>query len=229
MELRVIILAGGSGLRWGNYRGVPKHLVEIEGEVLLERTVKQFLKHTSDVWVVGPDNRYKFDGANLYTPEIDDSPKEMSKFISSHDLWLDKKDSKNILVFGDVYFTDEAVKTIVSDKGEWNFFVRRKGSIITGKPHKEIFAISFNNSTSVIFSHKIFMLYVKTPTISTAGGWHLFRELTIGNPFSRNEMFKNGGFVEINDWTEDFDYPKDLENWEKSRSTIWSEDSSIGY
>jgi hypothetical protein len=229
MELRVIILAGGSGSRWGNYRGVPKHLVEIEGEVLLARTVKQFLKHTSDVWVVGPDDRYKFDGANLYTPEIDDSPKEMSKFISSHDLWLDKKNSKNILVFGDVYFTDDAVRTIVSDKDEWKFFLRRKGSIITGKPHKEIFAISFSSSMSVTFSHKIFMLYVSVSEILSAGGWHLFKDMTLGNARSRQELFKNGGFVEINDWTEDFDYPKDLDNWESRKTTLWSEDYSTSY
>ncbi len=49
MSVRVIIAAAGSGVRWGNFRGTPKHLAIVEGEVLLERTVKQFLKYFNQV------------------------------------------------------------------------------------------------------------------------------------------------------------------------------------
>jgi hypothetical protein len=218
MKLRVIILAAGSGSRWDDYRGVPKHLIEIEGEILLKRTVRQFLKYTSDVWVVGLDERYRVDNANLFIPDVEENPKEMHKFISSHELWLEEEDSKTILVFADVYFTDEAVETIVSDKDKWKFFLRSKGSEITGKPHKEIFAISFNYDMTVIFSHQIFMLYVKANQIENAGGWYLFRTMTNQNPHYRGNLFGNNKYVEIDDWTEDFDYPQDLRNWEERRA-----------
>ena len=39
------ILANGEGKRWGNYKGVPKHLIEIDGETLIDRTVRLLAKY----------------------------------------------------------------------------------------------------------------------------------------------------------------------------------------
>ena len=92
MGHRVIILAAGDGTRWQNYRDNPKHLVEIEGQRLLDRTVSQYKKYTDDIVVVGSDERYLLQGAQLFIP---DRPmqfvypkymprpwREMDKFIS---------------------------------------------------------------------------------------------------------------------------------------------------
>jgi hypothetical protein len=35
---------------------------------------------------------------------------------------------------------------------------------------------------------------------------------------NRGETYDSSRFVEIDDWTEDFDYPKDLDIWEDKRS-----------
>jgi hypothetical protein len=54
-----------------------------------------------------------------------------------------------------------------------------------------------------------------------AGGWSLYRYLTSGNAnVNKNyeQMFSNGNYVEIDDWTEDFDFPNDLIEWEKRRN-----------
>jgi choline kinase len=96
---------------------VPKHLVEIEGEVLLERTVRQFNQYSEDVIVVGPDQRYEL-GVPVYTPTAQFG-NEMDKFASSFDMW---SDGRNILVYGDVYFTDEAVAAIMADTSDWKYF-----------------------------------------------------------------------------------------------------------
>lgn len=209
---RVLILAAGSGTRWGDYRGVPKHLVEIEGEVLLERTVRQFKRYSSDVIVVGPDERYAL-GAEVYTPTAQFG-NEMDKFASSFEMW---SDDRTILVYGDVYFTDEAVATIMADDSDWKYFCRSTPSEITGKNCKEIFAIGVTGARAEWMKDAITRLMaVETST----GGWTLFRELTLGRTNvakTDRAMFDTGNHVEINDWTEDFDYPVDLENWERKR------------
>jgi hypothetical protein len=54
-----------------------------------------------------------------------------------------------------------------------------------------------------------------------AGGWSLYRYLTSGNAnVNKNyeQVFNNDKYVEIDDWTEDFDFPNDLIEWEKRRN-----------
>jgi hypothetical protein len=45
----------------------------------------------------------------------------------------------------------------------------------------------------------------------TAGGWHLFNKL--------KPQYESDFFTEIDDWTDDFDYPINLTQWENKRKT----------
>lgn len=215
--MKVLILAAGDGVRWNNYRDSPKHLVTIENQVLLNRTTNQFLKYTKDVVIVGNDKRYLVEGATLVIPVKEKgSWCEMDKFASSLDLWGDEQ---TVVVFGDVYFTDEAVDLISQGVESWMCFCRTKPSKITGKDCKEIFAFSFNNCFYNEAKLAIKYLLNYEPEIKSAGGWSLFRYLTVGSPEkNRGEAYDSSRFVEIDDWTEDFDYPKDLDIWEAKRS-----------
>lgn len=221
---RVLILAAGDGTRWGNFRDTPKHLVEIEGERLIDRTVRQYLQYTDDVVVVGSDERYLIPRAQLFVP---DRPmefvypvtkprpwREMDKFASSMHLW---GDDRTVLVYGDVYFTNDAVKTVMENKEEWRCFCRTRPSHVTGKNCKEIFAYSLMLEHHREFKYAIeYLMTGKTAT----GGWSLFRYLTTKNENVNQNydvMFSNNNFVEIDDWTEDFDFPNDLIEWENRR------------
>jgi hypothetical protein len=212
MLTRVLILAAGEGSRWANYRGTPKHLAVIDGEPVIHRTVRQFSSYTSDIVVVG---EYQMQGSKLYFPAVDVS-REMNKFDSSMDMWL--PNGRTVIVFGDVYFTDEAVRTIMTNQDDWRFYLRPGPSSITGKDCKEIFAVTFDDSALDLFQSAVKKLrHFKT----SAAGWSLFRLLTIGTPSASHtdkSMFNYGRHVVIDDWTEDFDYPRDLDNWEANRS-----------
>lgn len=209
---RVIILAAGDSTRWGNFRGTPKHLTKVEGKVLLERTAKQFLKYTDDVCIIGLDERYKVEGTSLYVIQAPNTNwKDASKFLSSKNLW--KFDGRTILVFGDVYFTSEAVKTIMSDKDAYKFFLRSDASSITGCEWKEIFAVGFNDEYARKISQALLYL-VSMNQVERQAGWALYRYMV--GP-TTNGLFNNPHFVNIDDWTEDFDFPQDLEKWEESR------------
>lgn len=213
----VAILAGGSGSRWGNYRNSPKHLSLIEGEILLERTSRQFLKYSKNVVIVSDSNFKNFiEKTNFYAIRREEEKLEMSKITSSFEIW---SNLRTVLVFGDVYFTDEAVETIMTNSKKFAFFGRSRESKITGKPYKEMFALAFDKSENKkIYEAANFL----SDKIKSAGGWALVRYLLFGvystNPQDRR-IFDTDSFVEIDDWTEDFDYPKDLETWESLRQS----------
>jgi hypothetical protein len=221
VKTRVIVLAAGSGERWKDFRGTPKHLTKIEGKVLLERTCSQFLKYTDDVCVIGLDERYKVEGTSLYAIQSQNTHwRDAAKFLSSKNLWLN--DGRTVLVFGDVYFTSEAVKTIMKDKDPFKFFLRTGPSELSGARWKEIFGLSFDQNMAKTIGQNILYL-VSMGQIQRQAGWELYRYMIGPAP---SGMFENPHFVEINDWTEDFDFPEDLEIWEEHRKKSRTKKSS---
>lgn len=218
---RVIILAAGDGTRWGNYRGTPKHLTKVEGKVLLERTAKQFLKYTDDVCIIGLDERYKVDGTSLYVIKSPNTHwRDAAKFLCSRNLWL--RDGRTVLVFGDVYFTSDAVQKIMRNKDNFKFFLRKDANEETGARWKEIFALSFDETMAPKIAQNLLYLLSQNQ-MHRAAGWDLYRYMV--GP-TANGLFNNPHFVEINDWTEDFDFPDDLEIWEKHRKMARSKSVS---
>lgn len=211
-DSKVIVLAAGDGSRWNNYRGTPKHLTVVEKEVLLQRTCKQFLRYTSDVSVIGLDNRYEVEGAKLYTVRSTNTNwKDAAKFMTSQQMW--SRNGRTILVFGDVYFTNDAVKKIMSNSDEFKFFLRKGANEETGARSKEIFAFSFHSRMLNRVTQSLLML-ISRGAVESHAGWALYKYMT-GPQYG--DMFNSSHFVEINDWTEDFDYPEDLEIWEEHR------------
>lgn len=207
--IKVIVAAGGEGRRWNNFLNIPKHLITIDGETLLNRICRQFGKYTTEIVILSADERYRIDGATLKAPMLGDWL-DFGKIYSSSHLW---SDDRTIIVFGDVYFTDDAVKTIMSNKDQYKFFMRKGPSKYTGKGHKEIFAFSFSGDMNEKIKAHIHELVAKKQ--GGAGAWRLY--LHMNNVTHPRDYFKSDGYIEINDWTDDFDYPEDLLKWEKMR------------
>lgn len=209
---RVIILAAGDNSRWQNFRETPNHLTKVEGKVLLERTVDQFLKYTDDVCVIGGSKDYVITGSSLY---IVKSPHtqwgDCAKFLSSKNMW--NANGRTVLVFGDTYFTSGAVKKIMTDKSDYKFFLRTGPSKLSGAKQKEMFALGFSSAGSREVNQKLMHL-VSTGNCQHNAAWSLYIQM-IGT--TANGLFNNPHFVEIDDWTTDFDTPEDLETWETNR------------
>lgn len=209
---RVLIIAAGSDQRWNNHRGTAKHLAVVEKEVLLKRTVDQFLKYTNDVCVVGPDASYLIDGAQLYIVKSQNTHwRDAAKFLSSKNLW--NPNGRTVLVFGDVWLTSDAVKRIVKNKDSFKWFLRKGASEITGKNRGEIFAFAFNSSQAAELSQKLLYL-VSMGQGEQHAQWDFYKA-TVGPVVS--DMFTNPHYEEIDDWTEDFDTPADFDTWEALR------------
>ena len=214
--MRVLILCAGEGSRWNNYTGVPKYKLLIEGEVLIERTVRQFLEYTDDIVIVSNGDLY-IDGASSYPAKKEKRYKDMDKFLSSHEQW---SDTRTIIVYGDTYYTDEAVKTIATNDRPLCFYLREGSSEITGKRWGEIFGLSFDGSLNKfmleVLTNILFKRVVKDDP--PPAGWTLLRYIL--NVKKNKEIFapKNSyAYIVIDDWTEDFDYPHDLDTWQRLR------------
>lgn len=117
------------------------------------------------------------------------------------------------MVFADVYFTDEAVEQIMNDSSSLSFYLRSKGSHLTKKLWKEIWGIGFDGFSIPILESAILKIIESKENYST-GGWRLY------NQFNQDKQKFNS--VEIDDWTEDFDFPKDIKTWEAQRKIILS-------
>ena len=52
-KTKFVIMAGGQEKRWRRYRGVHKHLIPIDGERILDRTVRLIRERTdADITIV---------------------------------------------------------------------------------------------------------------------------------------------------------------------------------
>lgn len=218
---RTILLCAGPGYRWNNYLGVPKHLISINGETLIERSVRLFSSKTV-VYIVG---NYEVTGAHTYIPP----PKEQrngqffrehpeDKFLSSKDIWC--PDGYSLFVFGDVYFTDAAAKTILDNYNQkfWMTFGRAHPSNFSGHEGGEVFALSISSGYLSKFEENV----RKAGLVKKQGKRGCFNGLGwITYYFMSGQMPEDGWqiyphFNNINDFTDDFDAPHQYNSWKRN-------------
>lgn len=221
MNTRALIICAGEATRWGNYLDTPKHLIEIEGEKILHRSVRLLKENgIDDIHVISKDDpRYKVEGANQFIAELNPKNADADKLLSSQKLW--EKADRILIIYGDCYYTEEAMKTIVESKEkDWHIFCRPDASAITGTPWGEIFCYSFYRKDFDLIKnglHHVAGLHQKG-LLKRCGGWELYRHL-LGRPDANLRIHKMGDhYTKIDDWTDDFDYPKDYDSWIQNRS-----------
>jgi len=207
-KVKVIIIAGGEGSRWKNHTGVPKHLLKIDDETLLDRMVRQCVERgVKDIVIVGPSNDPRYIKRDCRTKEIDllplSAPKGERKAalcFSSMDEW--SRDFKTCCLLGDVWYENDIMDRILND--EYHTFVmygRNGPSRLTGKIWAEDFAITFYPA-----DHALYRESMKTFDVKVTEPWrHVTKCFQDGD--DKKHMVYAGGM------TEDFDFPEDLDRW----------------
>jgi hypothetical protein len=240
MGMIILIYAAGDGTRWNDYLGVKKHFIPINGEPIIKRTIRLINKYApkAEIIVVGPNQKYKFIGCGLYKPTKNKSiDNDIDKITNSMDLW--SKGGRTILILGDVYFTDDAMRKIINyERHSTTFFARPYPSKITGHRYRENFAISFWPENQARLKQIISKCCVPYRTkFCKPGSWELYGRLIsddtawqdsssgIKKMFLLLQKFpfhhalevlfakSKGHLVVIDDWTDDFDEPSDLNGW----------------
>lgn len=200
--MRYIIMADGEGKRWGNYKGVPKHLITVEGETILERTIRLLIKlgiDETDIWVTSSDPRYKTIWNNTIPQSIKDC--ELERFEES------LINGPVCYLYGDVYYTEPAMQTIIeTDTDDILFF----GS------DWEIFAIKVKEINKFLNEkHKVKEKYM-TGELNRCIGWEIYRSLhglLMEDEYDFDNHKITDDYVKILDETCDFDYPAEYEEW----------------
>jgi peptidoglycan/xylan/chitin deacetylase (PgdA/CDA1 family) len=218
----VVIMAAGPAHRWGNYLGVPKQLIEVEGEKLLHRTIRLLRENGVDKIFITVPKKGAFGKLNV-DEEIVGNPKhEINKFLNA------KEHAGAVFLWGDCYFSEKAIKTILKNEEPLMFFGNAGGNKYTGKKWGEIFAVKTNNE----FFKKVVELEKHKEEMPRCASWELFGFISTGKMPDRNfaphkigetdnglcipdpEKIKRY-FTQIHDFTDDFDYPADYDNWIK--------------
>lgn len=198
-KYKYIIMAAGAGTRWNNYLGVPKHLIEINGETLLGRTTRLLEENgITDFIITTSDPRYSIYGNTAPQTDFDC---EVDRFEET------LVDGPICYLYGDVYYTENAIKTIINTEAEDVLFFGHEWEIFAIKvKNRELF---FNNK------HKVKELYL-SKEVDRCIGWEVYRCMH-NLPFT--EHIITDRYVKILDGTDDIDYPYDYEDfkqrWEK--------------
>jgi len=220
--MRYLILAqGGVDARWQNPDGTPwlgitKHLLPVDGETLLGRTVRLLKRRGArDIVITGPedDPRYRF--AGVRTVQQDQSGWTWPGINALHgtrELWAPR--SRTTLLFGDVFYTDEAMDLIVAcDEPDLHFYRRPTASALTAHPWDEPFGMSFmpeHHDRIVEVGARIAADWtgVKRPHL-----WHFHAAWHSLQVKRARDLVNAPGQTVIDDWTDDIDKPSQAVAW----------------
>ena len=209
-----IILANGSEEKWGFHRDTRRHFIEIDGERLIDRTIRQFAPHMRLV-VSGPSMRYKLPAAALYVPFAEPDNLDADILLSTRMLW--NAEGRTIVILGDTWFSNAAAQAVVEhEPHEWTFFGREQGSRYSGTDYGELFALSFwpENIAEGAAAMEEINRRQREDGLWRGGLWEQYRLMNGIDPLVHEIR---GRFVEINDETDDFDFADQFETWLGSR------------
>lgn len=199
----VLIMCGGNGQRWANYMGILKQQISFGGETLLERTVRLLQERdVADITVVlGKNSMLAWDKTRIM--EVRSSGWITEGLEETQRKWR----GRTIILLGDVFYTEPAIDRILSSNISPVFFGRSGASLRTGKPYRELFGMGFDVSSADQILKAL--ENVHQHTISGGGGrlWQLYSTV-VGFPLNQSRV-EQKHFLEINDFTDDFDLPQD--------------------
>ena len=204
-----IIMCGGKYAYWKT----PKQLIEINGERLVDRTIR-LLKENGCKEIYISSNDPVFDSCGVPRLEHENGFAVDGDEITGY--WLDAfypTDQETTYIFGDVYFSEDAIKTIVNYPAEKNTLFGSK--LAKNKQHQnwgEPFAYIVKDMQ--VFRHGInavkhmwdIGVLDRHPIV-----WELYRYL---NRLDMNvQQVLDSTFVVIDDETIDFDDPSCAERF----------------
>lgn len=203
--MRIIIACAGSSAKWGGHLGVPRHLVPMGGEPLLHRTARQALAVSDDVHVTSAgDERYALPGVTHHAVTTP-APNEL---VSTIPFW--SRDDRTVLLLGDTYYTDDAMRIIAGFAlRRWQLFGRYGPSELTGSPWGEIFAYSWwPQQRQTLLEHLERVRLAHAVGIARRFiGWEVLRSIQ-QTPLNEH-VVKPFWFTEIDDLTDDIDDPRE--------------------
>ena len=189
--MKYIIMADGKGTRWNNYHNIPKHLIEIDGETLLARTVRLLRENDAraDIVITSHDPRYEVPGARRYEPQ--NNHLEIDRF--TEELIADDV----CFLYGDTFYSESVIQKIADTPAEKLLFFGNERSIVAIKvADGALFRQHVDRVRALFLAGKI----------EKCIGWQVYQSFE-GLPFGEKTIAAD--YILIQDGTEDFNSPED--------------------
>lgn len=207
--MKYIIMCGGEYRLWQT----PRQLTEFRGEALVARTIR-LLKAAGVEDIAISSNDERFEGFGVPVLHHDNNYRTLPDAQGS---WVDGFYPTNdpaCYIFGDVFFSPDAINTIVNMEVESVMFFASAPPFGKHyiKPHAEPFAFKvvdqkrFRAAISFVRENESTGIFSRRPI-----SWELWQVLN--NEDVRTINFKN--YVAINDYTCDIDDAEDIRKIEK--------------
>jgi len=190
---------------------IPRQLMEINGEKLVARTIRLLKENgVQDIILTAKDKRFDELGVERYECESNDFD-----YIKRTGYWLNAfpfelMNEPVCFIWGDVYFSEQAIKTIVETETKENLFFcsynnKNKKYI---KHHDEPFAYKIVD-TDLFKKHIeiVKKLYDEGKTCRHPIVWEVYRSM---NGLDVNEHVMTKNYIAINDITCDIDSKDDI-------------------
>ena len=188
--MTVIIMANGSSTRWGNSN---KLLAKIDGIPLILRTIQQVRKKGVEPKIATSNDEVK----DVVGCDIID----VGETVSAEHTWLKTKPywkGRTIILWGDVYFSDNTINEIFTSKG-LKFFGRN---------------VHFGEGYACAYDEKDFGFVAEALTETNLCDWK-FYDYLVGMPLtpSKNKIwYDTNVWHECDSYTQDIDSPEEYEN-----------------
>lgn len=206
--MKVLILADGDGTRWGNYQGVPKQLLTIDGETLIRRMVRQLREAgADDIVIIGP---YEVDGVQN---DRLTSRQKRKLFVEIAERYKEPF----ILLNGDCFYTDEIIKDCLTrETDKWLHWCCPHPNYYTGKKWGEGYIHKVVDLDWWISKLNEYNRLVDGYLIQIGNDWSINRFLYGASDLvhhSENIHDLSQYDVYWHDETDDFDFPADYDRF----------------
>ena len=217
MSLSIIILANGDQSRFPE-GSRAKQLLTVDGDPVIVRAVLEFHRRlavrvkvvTGNAAIVSElQGRLGWLGDIWEQIDLGPTSNQLATLALAHRHWGER----TICLLGDVYYSDAAVEIISGCQKPVAFYGRRQPSEITGKPWGELVAMAWERAQDEQMLHSL-LHWTSRPLL-----WSPYRDFAgIASVGDEYELDGIPCFTEINDWTEDFDFPADHEEFMRRRA-----------
>ena len=209
--MKYVIMCGGSYDKWDT----PKHLTELKGEPLVARTIRLLKENgATDIAISSNNELFEQFGVPVLKHE---NPYRLPLEGRATSPWLDAfypMEEPVCYIFGDVVFSPDAIKTIVStDTDSIEFFASAKPlPDIYPKHWAEPFAFKVKDTRRFFEAIEVTKQYDEQGLFKRQPvSWELWQVIK-GTPLNRVDYTN---YTVINDYTCDIDCPEDIKLFER--------------
>ena len=190
---------------------LPKQLSVVCGEPIIKRTIRLLKENgITDITITSHDKRFDNLGAIRYEPKFNDYNPADPKSAWLKAFPIELMEEPTCYLFGDVYYSENAIKTIVEkDNNDILFFCTYENkSPLYIKHHDEPLAFKVHDFDKFKYHiNRLIDMWNKDETLRRPITWELYRSIN-GQNVNVHTMTKN--YIAINDESCDIDCVEDI-------------------